>query len=233
MGLTRSPDPISRIMRKMDTHDEKSVRAVDIEGRAVEQHLQRYFDASRKSTAIYGNRTVYSLFPLYNTFESAEEVQAKYTDFLSHLSKLINGQIEEEVYEDECRKLLGTKAYQLFTIHKVIRCVYNQICEFDSDKKLHEFYKLFLAMQQKPRDATHRKRYFVLASQLALRKPVEELYLVEYFEQHTMCVSLVNKYVPSLASSVAAVPAMMMPMGQALAAVEADKKETNGAVSSM
>jgi len=262
-SLTRSPDPISRIMRKMETHSEESstVRAVDLDGRAVEQHIERYFDASRKSTVIYGNRTVYALFrylhflyarinyafelctslsPLYKTFESAEEVQAKYTDFLSHLSKLINGQIEEEVYEDECRKLLGTKAYQLFTIHKVIRCVYNQICEFDSDKKLHEFYKLFLAMQQKPADAAHRKRYFVLASQLALRKPVEELYLVEYCEQHTLCISLVNKYVPSQVGSVAAaVPAMMMPVGQqatrmsALTAVETDKKETNGAVSTM
>jgi len=258
-SLNRSPDPISRIMRKMDTHDEDSMRAVDADGRAVEQHLQRYFDASRKSTVIYGNRTVYALFrylhflyarinyafelctslnPLYGNFESGEEVQAKYTDFLSHLSKLINGQIEEEVYEDECRKLLGTKAYQLFTIHKVIRCVYNQICEFDSDKKLHEFYKLFLAMQDKPTDAAMRKRYFVLASQLALRKPVEELYLVEYFEQHTLCISLVNKYMPSQTSSVAAavVPAMMMPMGQgtrtgALVAVEADKKEKTDAMS--
>lgn len=221
-GSSRSsPDPIAKIMRKMDTQPKATIDTIDVDKledkHSIQQHLEQYFDAQRstESVLIYGNRTVYALFrylhllysrmnyafelctsanPLYGVFETEQEQQRKYKDFLSHLSKLINGQIEDEMYEDECRKLLGLKAYQLFTIHKVIRFVYNQICEFDSDRKLHEYYRLFLEIKTRPMDKELRTKYYVLASQISSRKPIEELYCIEYHKQHTMGISLVDKY---------------------------------------
>jgi len=215
-----SPDPIAKIMRKMDTLQRHSIDTIDADKledtHSIDVHLEQYFDAERTdSVLIYGNRTIYALFrylhllysrmnyafelcrsanPLYGAYETEEEQQRKYKDFLSHLSKLINGQIEDEMYEDECRKLLGLKAYQLFTLHKVIRFVYNQICDFDSDTKLHQYYRLFLAMRERKMDRTLRTKYYVMSSQISSRKPIEELYCVEYHRQHTMGISLVDKY---------------------------------------
>merc|ERR1712176_682969 len=159
---------------------------------------------SQKSILMFGNKTIYALFrylhflysrmnfaytlcqtpnALYNQIDSEQQMQRKYKDFLSHLSKLINGQIEEEVYEDECRKLLGLKAFQLFTIHRVIKYLYSTICDFDTDTKLHQFYKLFLSMKTKPITKENQAKYFVAASQIANGDKAFDLYQIQYFDQ--------------------------------------------------
>merc|ERR1719242_2228408 len=128
-----SPDPISKIMRKIDVQQRGTIEAIAVDSledtHSVHTHLERYFDAekSKDSMVIYGNRTIYALFrylhalyarmnyavslctsqnPLYGRYETAEEVQSKYKDLQSSLYKLINQQIDEETFEDECRKLL-------------------------------------------------------------------------------------------------------------------------------
>merc|ERR1712113_764295 len=104
--------------------------------------------------------------------------------------------IEEEMFEDECRKLLGLKSFQLFTIHKVIRNLYSIVCDFDTDTKLHDFYKLFLCIKSKQMTKENRAKYFVAASKIAQNesKRNDELYLIQYFEQRILCISLCDKY---------------------------------------
>lgn len=209
-------------MQKIEVQNEDILNIEDIEeDEQIKRHLSEYYqDASADSVLIYGNKTIYALFrylhflysrmnfafslcatsnPLYNKVDSEQEMQTKYKDFLSHLSKLINGQIEEEMYEDECRKLLGLKAFQLFTIHKVIRNLYSIICDFDTDTRLHAFYKLFLCIKSKKMSKENRAKYFVAASQISTQsgkesKRNEDLYQIEYFDQQILCISLCDKY---------------------------------------
>jgi len=211
----------------------------------LEQYFEA--ERAADSVVIYGNRTIYALFrylqvlysrmnyalslcrhptarPLYrhsggsgDGAVSEQRVEAKYTDFLCHLSKLINGQIDDELFEDECRRLLGIAAYPLFTVHRVIRSVYHQICDFDSDRKLHRYYRLFLAINEHRHSARQqgsgscderalRTKYYVLASAISSQKPIEELYCVEYHRRRTLAISLVDKYqaVDSVMDSAAA-----------------------------
>merc|ERR1712154_18259 len=200
-------------------------RTMYLQQNEIKQHLETYYDeTSNDSVLIYGNKTIYALFrylhflysrmdfayklckssnPLYSKYETEQEMQQKYNNFLSHLSKLINGQIEEEIFEDECRKLLGMKSYELFTIQRVIKYVYNTVCDFDTDTKLHRFYKLFLSVKDKKMNKILRMKYFITASQIASEqnnknnnKAQCELYQIQYFHSKILCISLCDKYQP-------------------------------------
>eukprot|EP01084_Bolivina_argentea_P034850 64560_1 len=228
---SNSPEPISKIMRKMEIQNETELENMKLnamDSNQINQHLSTYFveNEEAKAVVIYGNKTIYALFrylhclyarmhfaftlcdyenPLYGRPDSDAQIHAKYKDFLSHLSKLINGQIEEEIFEDECRKLLGIKAYQLFTIHRVIQKVYHTICDFDTDEKLHRFYKLFLRMNanHKVHNKEERSKYFVTASRIAnssnnqKSKMDQDMYQIQYFNNHNiLTISLCDKYIP-------------------------------------
>merc|ERR1712129_385613 len=59
-GVPESPDPISKIMRKMNVQNEQQLTDANVclDDEQIKRHLTRYFDAkeSEQSILIYGNR---------------------------------------------------------------------------------------------------------------------------------------------------------------------------------
>merc|ERR1712174_149922 len=64
-------------------------------------------------------------------------------DFLQLLYRLIDGTTDVSQYEDECRHLLGAKAYILFTVDKLIYKLVKQIQSIVTDELLLKLQSLY------------------------------------------------------------------------------------------
>lgn len=51
----------------------------------------------------------------------AEEAQRLHREFISMLRKVLDGHMDSSMFEDQCRALLGTNSYVLFTLDKLIQ----------------------------------------------------------------------------------------------------------------
>ena len=71
---------------------------------------------------------------------SAKKVQAEYMQLLY---RLIDGTTENSQYEDECRHLLGAKAYILFTVDKLIYKLVKQVQSIVTDDLLLKLQALY------------------------------------------------------------------------------------------
>ncbi|GJP54255.1 hypothetical protein CLOM_g13365 [Closterium sp. NIES-68] len=114
---------------------------------------------------MYGNDTMYMLFRLHHTLyerilsakvnarASEEKYRALnhsdppdlYARFLEVLYNLLDGQIDNTRFEDECRAAIGTQSYVLFTIDKLIYRLVKQLQACAGDEvgaklqQLHEY----------------------------------------------------------------------------------------------
>eukprot|EP00484_Ammonia_sp_Unknown_P020845 CAMPEP_0197028052 /NCGR_PEP_ID=MMETSP1384-20130603/7848_1 /TAXON_ID=29189 /ORGANISM="Ammonia sp." /LENGTH=1209 /DNA_ID=CAMNT_0042456995 /DNA_START=176 /DNA_END=3805 /DNA_ORIENTATION=+ len=179
-------------------------------------------DAAVPPTVLYGNRHIYALFrylhilyarmnyafslcydkhPLYrwavNAQQTKEEQLKKYQEFQSHLSKWLNEQIDDELFEDECRKIMGLKSYQLFTLNKVITQSYRMVCEIDCDPQIHPYYRLFLHFAAKRANKSLSKeqrkqnylRHYIAASTINNTED-DELYQVSFHDHKILAISI-------------------------------------------
>ena len=63
--------------------------------------------------------------PAAAKFSTAQELYKYYFDEL--LKPLLESELEQGRYEDECRQLFGVNSYLLFTIDKVLREIAEQV----------------------------------------------------------------------------------------------------------
>ncbi|XP_008787938.2 paired amphipathic helix protein Sin3-like 4 isoform X1 [Phoenix dactylifera] len=115
------------------------------------------------SRIFYGNDSVYVLFRLHQTLyerilsaktnSSAAEKKWRtskntsppdlYAKFMSALYNLLDGSADNTKFEDDCRSIIGTQSYVLFTLDKLIYKVVKQlqaIASDEMDKKLLHLY---------------------------------------------------------------------------------------------
>lgn len=85
----------------------------------------------------YGNESLYVLFRLHQILyerlrtarqcakqkaeEGPKDAAALHKEFMDMVESLIEGRMDPSIYEDDCRALLGTNSYQLFTIDKLVQ----------------------------------------------------------------------------------------------------------------
>lgn len=75
---------------------------------------------------------------------SANAFEALHSSFMSMLVRVIRGQLESSVYEDQCRSLLGTGSYELFTLDKLSAKIVKHMqlmLQDETTTKLWELYK--------------------------------------------------------------------------------------------
>jgi len=73
-----------------------------------------------------------------------ESTERRHSQFMSMVYALIDGSIDIAQFEDQCRSLLSTNSYVLFTLDKLIRCVVKQLQTIvldDPSKQVWELYK--------------------------------------------------------------------------------------------
>ncbi|KAH7289366.1 hypothetical protein KP509_31G072300 [Ceratopteris richardii] len=118
--------------------------------------------ASHKgSTVFYGNDTLYVLFRLHQALYerihaakvhalAAEEKQKSskdhssdlYRKFMRALYNLLDGTIDNAKFEDDCRALIGTQSYVLFTMDKLIFKLVKQLQSIASDEMANKLLTL-------------------------------------------------------------------------------------------
>ena len=73
-----------------------------------------------------------------------ETTEKRHSQFMSLVYALIDGSIDIAQFEDQCRSLLSTNSYVLFTLDKLIRFVVKQLhalVQDDPSKHVWELYK--------------------------------------------------------------------------------------------
>ena len=73
-----------------------------------------------------------------------ESSEKRHSQFMSLVYTLIDGSIDIAQFEDQCRSLLSTNSYVLFTLDKLIRCLVKQLQTLvmdDPSKHVWELYK--------------------------------------------------------------------------------------------
>ncbi|XP_020097203.1 paired amphipathic helix protein Sin3-like 4 [Ananas comosus] len=116
------------------------------------------------SRIFYGNDSFYVLFRLHQTLyerilsaktnTSASENKWKnskdanpsdlYAKFMSALYSLIDGSSDNTKFEDDCRAIIGTQSYVLFTLDKLIYKVVKQLQAIVSDEMDNKLLQLYL-----------------------------------------------------------------------------------------
>lgn len=119
---------------------------------------------SEKGPVFYGNDTFYVLFRLHQTLYerilSAKknaltgELNWKnvkdtappnlYAKFMSALYSLLDGSADNAKFEDECRAIIGTQSYMLFTLDKLIFKLVKQLQIIASDDMANKLFQLEL-----------------------------------------------------------------------------------------
>ncbi|MCO5610178.1 hypothetical protein L7F22_064414 [Adiantum nelumboides] len=116
---------------------------------------------NRDSTVFYGNDTLYVLFRLHQALYerihaakvhaiAAEEKQKSpkdhsselYRKFMRALYNLLDGTIDNAKFEDDCRALIGTQSYVLFTMDKLIFKLVKQLQSIASDEMANKLLAL-------------------------------------------------------------------------------------------
>lgn len=116
---------------------------------------------NRESTVFYGNDTLYVLFRLHQALYerihaakvhaiAAEEKQKSpkdhsselYRKFMRVLYNLLDGTVDNAKFEDDCRALIGTQSYVLFTMDKLIFKLVKQLQSIASDEMANKLLAL-------------------------------------------------------------------------------------------
>lgn len=117
--------------------------------------------SNRDSTVFYGNDTLYVLFRLHQALYerihaakvhaiAAEEKQKPpkdhsselYRKFMRVLYNLLDGTVDNAKFEDDCRALIGTQSYVLFTMDKLIFKLVKQLQSIASDEMANKLLAL-------------------------------------------------------------------------------------------
>ncbi|KAG0499099.1 hypothetical protein HPP92_003790 [Vanilla planifolia] len=115
------------------------------------------------SRIFYGNESFYVLFRLHQTFyerilsakknstaaekkwrSSKEPPPDLYSKFMSALYSLLDGTADNTKFEDDCRAIIGTQSYVLFTLDKLIYKVVKQLQSIASDDMDNKLLQLYL-----------------------------------------------------------------------------------------
>ncbi|XP_009383768.2 paired amphipathic helix protein Sin3-like 4 isoform X1 [Musa acuminata AAA Group] len=150
---------------KADAHDaegELFLHTVKPLARHVPAALHDEQDKS--SRIFYGNDSYYVLFRLHQTLyerilsaktnSSASEKKWKsskdtsppdlYAKFMSALFNLLDGSADNTKFEDDCRGIIGTQSYVLFTMDKLIYKIVKQLQAIASDETDNKLLQLYL-----------------------------------------------------------------------------------------
>lgn len=120
-------------------------------------------DKAKISRIFYGNDSFYVLFRLHQTLyerllcarmnassaerkwkTSKEESSSDpYSRFKSALYNLLDGSVDNTKYEDECRAVIGTQSYVLFTLDKLIFKIVKQLQTVAADEVGHKLLQLY------------------------------------------------------------------------------------------
>ncbi|PON46541.1 Histone deacetylase interacting protein [Parasponia andersonii] len=120
-------------------------------------------DKERESRVFYGNDSFYVLFRLHQTLyeriqsakinSSSAERKWKacsdtistdlYARFMSALYNLLDGSSDNTKFEDDCRAIIGTQSYVLFTLDKLIYKLVKQLQTVATDEMDNKLLQLF------------------------------------------------------------------------------------------
>ncbi|KAI5057749.1 hypothetical protein GOP47_0027764 [Adiantum capillus-veneris] len=150
-------------------------RSVDVEQVSVEN-----------STVFYGNDTLYLLFRLHQTLYErvlsakingkAAEQSRKFTEdgasdlfekFMQILHSLLDGSADNAKFEDDCRAIIGTQSYVLFTLDKLIYKLVKQLQAAASDEMVARLLGLNLYEKCRPSDSFIDAVYYANANVLS------------------------------------------------------------------
>ncbi|KAF9604331.1 hypothetical protein IFM89_005912 [Coptis chinensis] len=118
---------------------------------------------TEESRIFYGNDSFYVLFRLHQTLYErllcakmnssyAERKWRTSTDvsrsdlfgrFMSALHNILDGSADNTKFEDECRAIIGTQSYMLFTLDKLIYKIVKQLQTVASDEMDHKLLQLY------------------------------------------------------------------------------------------
>ena len=72
-----------------------------------------------------------------------ESSERRHSQFMSLVYALIDTSIDIAQFEDQCRSLLGTNSYVLFTLDKLIRFIIKQLQTLVGDSSSQELLELY------------------------------------------------------------------------------------------
>ncbi|KAL3694267.1 hypothetical protein R1sor_007918 [Riccia sorocarpa] len=174
--------------------------------------LAAYLDAeetqrlgSQSSNIFYGNDGAYVIFRLHQTLYErilcaktnaiAAEKKWKsikdtappnlYAKFLKVLFSLLDGSLDNAKFEDECRTIIGTQSYILFTLDKLIFKLVKQLQAAVSDDVLQKL--LVLHSYEMSRASGHFIDHVYFANASVLLHD-ENIYRFEYNKKSTECL---------------------------------------------
>ncbi|KAJ8457998.1 hypothetical protein OPV22_030924 [Ensete ventricosum] len=156
-----------------DTHDaEGEITSLPFSERILHtvKPLARHVPAAlhnkedKYSRIFYGNDSFYVLFRLHQTLyerilsakmnSSAAEMKWRsskdttppdlYAKFVSALYHLLDGSADNTKFEDDCRTIIGTQSYLLFTLDKLIYKIVKQLEAIASDEMDNKLLQLYL-----------------------------------------------------------------------------------------
>ncbi|AQK79686.1 paired amphipathic helix protein Sin3-like 5 isoform X2 [Zea mays] len=116
------------------------------------------------SHIFYGNDSFYVLFRLHqifyerilsaktncstsdNNWKASRHINSpdQYSRFISALYNLLDGSSDHTKFEDDCRSIIGTQSYVLFTIDKLIYKIVKQLQALASDEMDNQLLQLYL-----------------------------------------------------------------------------------------
>ncbi|KAF5185154.1 Paired amphipathic helix protein sin3-like [Thalictrum thalictroides] len=120
-----------------------------------------YDNKTTESQIFYGNDSFYVLFRLHQTlyerllcakmnsssaerkWKTSKDESLPYTRFMKALYNLLNGSADNTKFEDECRAVIGTQSYLLFTLDKLIFKIVKQLQTVASDEMNHKLLQLY------------------------------------------------------------------------------------------
>ncbi|KAI4320443.1 hypothetical protein MLD38_033924 [Melastoma candidum] len=155
-GIVDAPCVVDAVTMPLSEHFLASVKPLS-------KHLQGVMPEGGKCTRVfYGNDDFYVLFRLHQILylrvlyaktnsttsdklkNSGDVVSSDpYARFFSALYNLLDGTIDNAMFEDECRSIIGNQSYMLFTLDKLIYKLVKQlqlVAADDMDNKLLQLY---------------------------------------------------------------------------------------------
>jgi paired amphipathic helix protein Sin3a len=75
--------------------------------------------------------------------KDSEEAKAMHAEFMKMADSLIEGTMDPSTYEDDCRALLGTNSYQLFTLDKLVQKLVRQALTCLTEDQTHRLIDLW------------------------------------------------------------------------------------------
>ncbi|XP_078148844.1 paired amphipathic helix protein Sin3-like 3 isoform X2 [Carex rostrata] len=144
--------------------DEKETAAVPYSDRFVRPVTKHVPMEEKASRVFYGNDSFYILFRLHqilyerilsakkNSGDSEKKWRTSkdtnppdlYAKFMSALFSLLDGSSDNAKFEDDCRAIIGTQSYVLFTLDKLIYKVVKQLQAMVSDEMDNKLLQLYM-----------------------------------------------------------------------------------------